>query len=297
MTRHTGRDTAAQRTEESGSLESPKAVVVTEAVSVGSSGRLWRLPFTGTLARHGTKPNEGPISITVPLEAVVIRQTCEFLRENAPELYSKLWRLARSEYPVTTKFPETCRLAREVVHPQQRGSMIFDATEGACSGNTDRRPDPIPSPLPLPKIDEKHWVYRRHHEPGHYITARSGERAALARSEVESDVKSIKHYISKYEELALEVKGKTLWRATHEPGFRDPYISCMELCLEMRVPSHFLALVHYGIGLQLIHELSFPWERKIWRSETHRAFHNTLKDCFRKLAALYRDDFSEALPA
>jgi hypothetical protein len=66
----------------------------------------------------------------------------------------------------------------------------------------------------------------------------------------------------------------------------------MELCVgELQIPSHFLSLIHYGIGLHFMHEQSLPWDRKLWRNYSHKQLHETLKESFRELARLYREDF------
>jgi hypothetical protein len=290
-------DRALPQREGEGALDRPRDAVVTETISRGATGRHWHLPFTGTLQRCNPERGEGPISITIPDEAMVIRRTCEFLRDNAGDLYRQLWRLMRLEYPANGQWPDVRRLARDVVHPDTKGTLTYKDTQAHNPAAHSQRPGPIPSRLSIGTIDKDHWVYRRHHEPGHYISARSGDPSELARREAEHDINTIVDYIERYEKLSKEVKGKTLWRATHEPGFRDPYLTCMELCLEMQVPSHFLAFIHYGIGIQLMHETSLPWERKFWHSANHKALHDTIKDSFRALARLYREDFGQALPA
>jgi hypothetical protein len=149
-----------------------------------------------------------------------------------------------------------------------------------------------PCTIRVPEISKSHWAYQRHYNAGNYITAGSGEPQALAEAEARSDIRSILTYIERYKDLANEVTGKNLWKATHEPGFRDPYFTCMELCVgEAQVPSHMLALIHYGIGIQMMYELSLPWHPAKRMDETRKQVIETCKDSFRALARLYREDF------
>jgi hypothetical protein len=271
-------------------LSQSRGIVITETLSQGATGRLWHLPFEGTLKREDSRaPTGSTISISVPIEGIVVRKTCEFLREHAPGLYRQLWHQCKAAYPIDPNFPQTTRIAREIVNPIQSIPREARSAESTRDDDILRK---APFSLKTPSIGADHWAYQRHLNPGHFITAKSGDLKELSTLEAKSDVRAILEYISRYSELASDIKGKNLWRATHEPDFRSPYFTCMELCIgELQVPSHFLSLIHYGIGLHFMHEQSLPWQRKIWRNYAHKQLHETLKESFRELARLYREDF------
>jgi hypothetical protein len=271
-------------------LSLTQGVVITDQISRGSTGRLWHLPFDGTVERESNKsPNASTISISVPIEGVVVRRTCEFLREHSPQLYRNLWSRFKADYPIDPNFPQTTRVVREVIHPNQSFFQEPTPSPTARDGNALRK---APFSIDIPSIGADHWAYQRHLNPGHFITPRSGNLEELSRQEAASDVGSILSYISRYSDLAKDIKGKNLWSATHDPDFRAPYFTCMELCVgELQIPSHFLSLIHYGIGLHFMHEQSLPWDRKLWRNYSHKQLHETLKESFRELARLYREDF------
>ena len=271
-------------------LSLTQGVVITDQLSRGSTGRLWHLPFDGTIERDRSNPtNASTISISVPIEGSVVRRTCEFLREHSPQLYRNLWSRFKADYPIDPNFPQTTRVVREVIHPNQSFFQEPTPSPTARDGDALRK---APFSIDIPSIGTDHWAYQRHLNPGHFITPRSGNLEELSRQEAASDVGVILSYISRYSDLAKDIKGKNLWSATHCPDFRSPYFTCMELCVgELQIPSHFLSLVHYGIGLHFMHEQSLPWDRKLWRNYSHKQLHGALKESFRELARLYREDF------
>lgn len=268
-------------------VSTPQPATLTERVSIGRTGRSWTLPFDATLSRSPSSHGSCGINISTPNEAVVIRQTCEFLRDHAPEAYMRLWQRCRALNPVeNSKYPCIKRVARDVVTPQGTQEEV---RSGPAQSHDNRSAQ---FTIKVPEISQSHWAYRRHYNVGNYITTKSGDREALAAAEARSDIKSILSYIERYKDLAKEVTGKNLWNATLEAGFRDPYFTCMELCVgEVQVPSHMLALIHYGIGIQMMYELSLPWHPPKSMNETRVQAIEACKDSFRALARLYREDF------
>ena len=265
----------------------PDAVTLTDRTSVGRTGRQWQLPFDATLSRTPDSNGRRGIDISTPQEAIVIKQTCLFLRDHVPETYARMWIALRAVNPVgNQQHADVKRVVREVVVPYPAG----EGREAESPQHADNRKAPFI--VKVPEISKSHWAYKRHYNPGNYITAGSGDPKTLAESEAKSDIRSILSYIEKYRDLAKEVTGKNLWKATHEPGFRDPYFTCMELCVgEAQVPSHMLALIHYGIGVHMMYELSLPWNAPKSMNETRQQLIETCKDSFRALARLYREDF------
>lgn len=265
----------------------PDAIALTDRISIGRTGRAWHLPFDAYLSRTPDRTGRCGIDISTPIEAVVVRQACEFLRDHVPQTYAPLWAGCRILNPVENqKHPTIKRLARDMVVPQS----MPDGHELKATDHHGSREAPFT--IKVPEISKSHWAYKRHYNVGNYITSRSGDREALATAEARSDITSILSYIERYRDLAKELTGKNLWSATHEPGFRDPYFTCMELSIgEAQVPSHMLALIHYGIGIQMMYELSLPWHPPKSMDENRVRVIEACKDGFRALARLYREDF------
>lgn len=260
-------------------------VRLTERVSVGRTRREWHLPFEAKLSSSRSPAGQRYIEVPFLLEASVVQSTCEFLRKHAPREYAQLWKGLQAALPVNPKRPESVRVAREGVKPDSSRSEQ-DSERGV------RREVPLHAPFSprVPTLDKEHWAYKRHQHVGNYCSHLSGDPVILAKEEAEQDVQSILYYLEKYRTLATEVTGKNLWAATKEPNFRDPYYTCMELCVgEAQIPSHFLSFVHYGIGLQMMYEVSLPWKTK--GATSHPQLLEPFKDSFRAVARLYREDF------
>ena len=263
--------------------------VLTDAVSVGRTGREWHLPFDATFNQANISARSSAIEITKhPDEVRLIRATCEFLRAHAPAEYSVLHARLGHYRPPHPSYPEAHREAREHVKP-----FSHDDVQPRHDKHRDKEfPDRAPFTVLIPDIDSEHWAYKRHHTVGNYQTEKSGERQELADMEVKQDVAAMTYYLKKYQALAESVDGKKLWRATFEPGFRDPYFTCMELCVgEAQIPSHFLSLIHHGIALHLMYELSLPWAKKDIPKSVSPEFVDAFKSTFKALARLYREDF------
>lgn len=276
-------------------LKVPLGTVLTEPISVGRSGREWRLHLQAhRVAISEDSPSGIEIKRFFSDEVVVIRQTCEFLREHAPSVYKDIYNLLRDVRPVDPNTPwseDIClkrRMARILVKPAARDEKGTESS-GIKTEETRRR---APFTFQDLKIDDDHWSIPVHRNPGNYTTRRSGDPEKLSDWELASDIESIQMYLSEYKKLANDVSGRNVWSATYDPGFRDPYYTCMAICIgEAHLPSHFLALVHYGIGLQFMYERSLEWEKRKNPKSVSSDLIDALKDGFRSLARLYREDF------
>lgn len=278
-----------------GELRVAQGVALTDSVTIGRTGREWRLYIEAKKCSVSRDTPSG-IDITrrVTDEATVVRDTCEFLRQHAPALYRELYDHLFKLRPVDPNTPykdegnTAKRLARFDVKPLEQKDLSFaedksEVLEGR--GNTSFE-------VPKIKIRKGHWARDVHDNTGNYTTEKSGDRAELRRTERESDIGSIKEYLKNYRKLARHVSGESLWLATYEPSFRDPYYTCMQLCIgEAQMPSHFLALIHYGIGLHMMYEQSLSWKKRDNPKSVPSALIDSLKDSFDTLARLYREDF------
>lgn len=276
-------------------LKVPVGTALTEPISVGRSGREWRLHLQAhRVAISEDSPSGIEIKRFFSDEVVVIRQTCEFLREHAPSVYRDMYNLLREVRPVDPNTPWSedtfvkRRMARLLVEPAAREEKGTDSS-GIETKETRRR---APFTFRDPKIDDDHWSIPVHHNPGNYTTRGSGKPEKLSDWELASDIESIRMYLSEYKKLSKDVSGRNVWSATYDPGFRDPYYTCMEIGIgEALLPSHFLSLVHYGIGIQLMYERSLEWEHRLNPKKIPRELIDSLKEGFRALARLYREDF------
>jgi hypothetical protein len=249
-------------------------------------------------ARRTTPDRDFPSGIEIKRfvsdESTVVRQTCQFLRQHAPELYKEMYSHLQHLRPVDPNTPWSedgiikRRLARIGIEPLRRGER--DATSAPRDIKDEGRKAPFT--FRMPEIDEGHWAISVHHNPGNYMTTKSGDRKQLCDEELQSDMEAIRNYLSDYRKLAKEVTGRNVWKATYDPSFRDPYYTCMEICIgEAHTPSHFLALVHYGIGLHFMYEQTFEWEKRDNPKSVSPNLIDALKEGFRTLARLYREDF------
>ena len=263
--------------------------VLTDAISVGRTGREWNLPFEAKFIQAMISERSSAIEISKgPDETKLIRATCEFLRDYAPAKYSELHSCLAKFRPTHPTYPEAHRDARDKVVPSSPGSVGLQRDDG----EQRELPQRAPFTMLIPEIDSEHWAYKRHRNVGNYCTTKSGERETLAEQEARQDVGAMTYYLTNYQTLANSVDGQKLWKATFEPGFRDPYYTCMELCVgEAQIPSHFLSLIHHGIALHMMYELSLPWDKKHRPKGVSPELIDALKGCFEALARLYREDF------
>jgi hypothetical protein len=119
-------------------------------------------------------------------------------------------------------------------------------------GVARRSEQSAPRCIEVPVINKDHWAYKAHFNVGHGISIVKSEEDRIGQSTFEAvtDTGAILDYIRAYAELAQNYSGDNLYRAVDCAAFRDPYYSCMEVCLlELKLPGHFIALIHYGIGV------------------------------------------------
>jgi hypothetical protein len=280
---------------ELGALQVPSGTLLTDPISVGRSGREWHLHLQ---ARRTIPNRDCPSGIEIKRffsdESTVVRQTCQFLRQHAPELYKEIHSHLQHLRPVDPNTPWSedgitkRRLARLRIEP------LLEEERGATKMLKEPQDEGRKAPFTcrMPEIGEGHWAIPVHHNPGNYMTTKSGDRKEMSDEELQSDMEAIKNYLREYKKLAKEVSGRNVWRATYDPSFRDPYYTCMEICIgEARIPSHFLALVHYGIGLHFMYEQTLEWEKRENPKSVSPNLIDALKESFRTLARLYREDF------
>jgi hypothetical protein len=150
---------------------------------------------------------------------------------------------------------------------------------------------PPPTKVDVPEIHPDHWYYKRHFTVGSY-------RAPVAlpdsekEGEVAQDIASLLYYLESYDALARETNGQKLFEATTWALFKAPYFSCMEMCIrDLALPSHFLALIHYGIGAHIaIGQPYLSWNHRTTSPE-EQACLQTTQEVFNLVANLYRADF------
>lgn len=149
-----------------------------------------------------------------------------------------------------------------------------------------------PTSVDVPQIDEHHWAYRNHYELGHFKHA-SDDVAKDCAYEAQSDVGSILSYLRRYDQLAQDYTGERLACATETPLYTQPYQTCMALCVfTARLPSHFLALIHYGIGVQFIDMRRTDRVALVPPSQRPSDPSSRL---FERLTQLYVEDFSPTI--
>ena len=220
----------------------------------------------------------------------VVRLTCEFLRKREPLLYNELWEELQKQKPLNENPLLSTRQARDAVPPLPSVDHVERGTKPQRENSEERRSAPYP--LALPKIDTEHWAYARHAQVGHYVRPRDkAEERAAKHEEGRSDIAVINTYLKAYRELSQDVSGKNLWKATRHPADRSPYYTTMEIVKqEANPPEHFYALIHYGMGLHMLYELSLA--RKAKDAPTTMAkLTDVLQRSFKAIARAYRQDF------
>jgi len=217
---------------------------------MGATGRIWSLPAPYEVP-HG--PNRLP---TFPVsEAQVIDSLVLFLASNAPEA-AHIWQTQL----VSQGSPSAMLLNRayERLLEGDRLSIIPEAPLQFA-----------PTRVVVPKLNEKHWTWSRHHELGHGVSSRLFEpvpgetekqagireesRSSEKSSEAQSDLGYITHFLSKYDSLARSYSGENLYSAVAGAALTAVYQTSMELCLlDLALPTHFLSLIHYGMGVEFV---------------------------------------------
>lgn len=179
-----------------------------------------------------------------PTEEQSIRAACEFALKNAPEHLNDFLTALKQVYSGWQTQTALDLLSGNPSHtPKYKQQDPVETSERA------------PRHVEVPDIPTSHWAYDRHFNPGNGINYHLTEEAwnRASHDEASSDVASILSYISRYNELAHAYQPSALRDAVFFGSFRAPYSTCMQICImELKLPSHFLALVHYGLGFQFL---------------------------------------------
>ena len=272
-------------------------LVPVENSTRGATGRIWtarqfkiRLPWSPESARQH-------IPSAMADEYRLAKMACEFARDHAPALYARwhecmlpaaaAWREERANPSqdgynalVETEPRKRDECASTWVGQQLRGTLT-DASGG----------DFGPIEFRVPALRPGHWLRDRHTAPGQNQQDATREEIEF---EGKSDAKSVRERLEAYHALARDVQGKTLFLSTKEPQARDPFYSCMELCIcELQLPAHFLALIHCGLGLNFALDGRVRnWERRGGESmKKHPEGFALTKELFDEVARMWREDF------
>jgi hypothetical protein len=203
-----------------------------------------------------------------------------------------LWEELQKHKPLHENPLFETRSVRDSVPPH--GGATERSPTAAPHSETEKELRATPYVLALPKIDEAHWAYARHAQVGHYARPRDkAEELAAKREEGRLDIAVINDYLKAYRDLAEDISGKNLWRATRHPEDRSPYYTTMEIVKqEANPPEHFYALIHYGMGLHMLYELSLA--RKPENAPPGMAkLTGLLQRSFKAIAKAYRQDFCQ----
>lgn len=238
--------------------------------SRGSTGRVWSMPYA--LERGSSMDPSDPMLQVNIREGTCIKATISFLGTHAPaplRAWADGMRGALDE-----RYEALIQTALEYPHAPRSHDVRYDA-----------HPVAAPHEVALPHLTEEHWAYQRHFNPGRQRNF-FDDYDEVSKAEVRQDIGSIRRYLREYDSLARSYTGAQLFEATDTPKFTDPYYTCIDLCVfDCKVPSHFLALIHYGIGLQ------FLWRMGTTR-DARRHGEETILPVFDALARLYVEDFA-----
>ena len=244
----------------------------------GRTGRIWSMPYP-ILACRDMNPSSPLLQINPEISGT-IQNTCNFLKANTPEFLSRftgvLWSsLSSSNQTLLTTILE------------------YGETQTPPLGRVAIAQSPLLQVIEVPSIGESHWAYLSHYELGHYVSVFDNYQEECSQ-EARSDVGSILGYLGAYKDLAHSYTGPNLEAATTSALYRDPYYTCMALCVcEMKVPSHFLALIHHGIGLQFMLMTRTPAWYLGAKAANPTVENQVIAEAFQALTSLYLEDFSE----
>ena len=216
--------------------------------TAGVSDRVWKLPFTTQAA---TVFVPGQHSIQICLGTVeVMTASAEFLAKYNRPLMERLSAALEQRCGRLTPESTITRWALETAHEraaQERAAAIPSA-------------EPIPSAITAPKIPREHWAYKRHQNVGNGISYNmsDAQREAAEHAEAASDIGGILGRIGGYSKLSKNYSGQLLYESVSGYSqFKDTYATCMTLCaIDLSLPAHFMALIHYGIGLCCLTQVS-----------------------------------------
>lgn len=269
----------ARAQEDRGALQVPAVDEFIQSATIGETGRVWALPFQCLTVSYS------PIPIFVgSTEMNTAANTREFLTRHTPEELSNLSR-AVERLRRTPQGEWLTVTHKMLLDPESCANMVTYVEREPRSSDAPR-----PSQVTTPTITSDHWYYRRHYNPGSY-TAPTKHPETSSVNEVTQDISSLIHYMSAYDTLAREPSGENLFAATLDAQYRAPYYSCMQLCGELGIPGHFLAMVHHGIGLQML--IGQPFNSSHWdsRTEEERNLRHTAARLFDRIVVLYLEDF------
>jgi hypothetical protein len=246
--------------------------------TLGRSGRVWSMPYP--IVASETMNPSSPLLQIKPEISTTIENTFNFLKLNAPETLAQF---ARSLWSSLSRSNKTLLQA----------ILDHGATQPPPFSRATVAPHPLLRTVEVPSIGEEHWAYRNHYELGHYKSVTDNFQEDCAR-EASSDISSILTYIRAYKALAENYTGPNLEAATAFALFRDPYYTCMALCVcEMQLPSHFLALIHHGIGLQFVLMSRVTTSYLKPSTPTRGLEEQSIAEAFQILTSLYLEDFVE----
>jgi hypothetical protein len=222
----------------------------------------------------------------------VMNATAEFLQRYQPEL------LARLAQNLPRNFDERPSLIAN--YAIRTAAERTDEERSAAVAPRERAPRSIV----VPTISTDHWAYEAHYDPGHGVSGLTSKAQydGYSRYEAETDTGAVLDYIKAYAKLAQDYTGTNLRDAVLCAAFRDPYYTCMEICLlELKLPAHFIALIHYGIGVYKLtgSRIGSPREKTsdgemkppdVLAKE--RALHEDMLKAFDCLTKMYLEDFA-----
>lgn len=217
---------------------------------IGATGRIWSLPAPYEVPHTADRLPTFSFSQAQAIDALVL-----FLASNAPET-AQIWQ--RQLVSQDSYSARLLNAAYERLLEVDRLSIIPEAPLQFA-----------PTRVVVPKLNDKHWAWSRHYELGHGVSSQlfeplPGENETQARtreelmsreksSEARSDLGSIAYYLSKYDNLARSYSAENLYSAVAGASLTSVYQTGMELCFrDLDLPSHFLSLVHYGMGVEFV---------------------------------------------
>lgn len=252
----------------------PTMVEVAPQHTRGSSGRVWSMPYS--IKRCASMDPSSPLLQIFPEPSITVESTLKFLATYARDDLRD-WSDAVGE--------KIQRAYREMID----AAIEYSSSRKPCEPLATPATTNAPTLVEVPQIDEHHWAYRNHYELGHFKHVSDNVERDCAH-EATSDVGSILSYLRRYDDLAHDYTGTKLAHATDTPLYTQPYQTCMALCVfTARLPSHFLALIHYGIGVQFIDMRRT--DRVAFVPPSQRPSDPSSR-LFERLTQLYVEDFS-----
>jgi hypothetical protein len=263
---------------------------VAESFTLGDTGRVWKVPF-GMVAPEPFKFGDDSIQMYVNDIEVMIA-AAEFLQRYKPDLLASLVQNLPNKHDDRPSLIANHAIRTAAERTDQERSAAVKLQERA------------PRTLGVPTISEDHWAYKVHYNAGNGVNnlGSDAEIEGYSRFEAETDTGAALDYIRAYAKLAKDYTGENLRDAVLCAAFRDPYYTCMEICLlELKLPSHFIALIHYGIGVYKLtgSRISSPLDEmsdgEMNPSDVRareQALHKDMKSAFECLTQMYLEDFA-----